>query len=225
VSAVFITSTGTDIGKTFVTAGLIHTLRRRGRAVDAVKPALSGFTEAIEAASDAGVLLTALGRPLGRATLDRLSPWRFEAPLSPDMAARREGRRLDFEALLAFSRQAVAAAEDVLLIEGIGGIMVPLDDEHTVLDWMAALGLPLFLVVGSYLGSLSHSLTAFEVLTRRGLRVEAMVVSESAGSTVDLDETAATLARFAATIPVVALPRLSGPSTAHPAFDRLAALL
>jgi dethiobiotin synthetase len=225
VSAVFITSTGTDIGKTFVTAGLIHTLRRRGRVVEAVKPVLSGFDEKMKAASDADVLLAALGRPSTPAALDRMAPWRFKAPLSPDMAARREGRRLDVDALLGFSRQAIAAAEDVLLVEGIGGIMVPLDGERTVLDWMEALGAPLVLVVGSYLGTLSHTLTAFEVLRQRGLRIAALVVSESAGGSVDLDETAATLARFAVPTSVVALPRLPAPSTAHPAFDRLADLV
>ena len=65
----------------------------------------------------------------------------------------------------------MSARRDVLLIEGIGGIMVPLDDEHTVLDWMLVLQLPVILVAGSYLGTLSHTLTALDVLRRRGLTV------------------------------------------------------
>lgn len=225
MSPVFITATGTDIGKTFITTGLIHTLRRRGRAVDAVKPVLSGFSEETQRESDAGALLAALGRPITRATLDVLSPWRFKAPLSPDMAAEREGRRLDVDDIIAFSRRTIDAAEDVLLIEGIGGIMVPLDERHTVLDWMAALDVPLLLVAGSYLGTLSHSLSALEVLKSRGLRVAATVISETPNSTVGLAETAATLARFAAPVPVVTMPRLVAATMRDAAFERLADLL
>ncbi len=119
------------------------------------------------------MLLTALGRPITEAEIERISPWRFAAPLSPDMAARLESRAIDFEALVKFSRDAIAAAKDTLLIEGIGGIMVPLDDQHTVLDWMMALHIPLVLVTGTYVGSLSHTLTCLDVLARRDLVVKA----------------------------------------------------
>ena len=100
------------------------------------------------------------------------------------MAARRENRSIDFDALVTFSRDAVAGAKDLLLIEGIGGVMVPLNETHTVLDWMAALNIPLVLVAGSYLGSLSHTLTCLDVLARRGLAVKAVVVNETPGSAV-----------------------------------------
>ena len=158
MSAVFITATGTDIGKTFVTAGLIRHLRASGREVDALKPVMTGFDPAHPEASDAGVLLAALGRPIIAAEIARISPFRFSAPLSPDMAARRERRDIDFNALTEFSAGAAARAKGTLLIEGIGGVMVPLDDRHTVLDWMVALTCPVILVTGSYLGSLSHAL-------------------------------------------------------------------
>ena len=67
-----------------------------------------------------------------------------------------------------------------MLIEGVGGIMVPLDERHTVLDWMSALRLPVLLVAGSYLGTISHTLTALHVLAQRNLDIAAVVVSESA---------------------------------------------
>ena len=225
MSAVFVTATGTDIGKTFVTAALIHELRRRGRAVDALKPVVSGFDPVQLAASDPGVLLAALGRAPTAEALDRIAPWRYAAPLSPDMAARREERQLDFAALLAFTRRAVSAASGILLIEGVGGVMVPLDDEHTVLDWMAALALPVLLVGGSYLGAISHALTALDALVRRGLRVEAVIVDESAGSRVDLDATVESISRFAGGVAVVGLPRLRSAETFHPVLQRLADLL
>ena len=225
MTALFVTATGTDIGKTFVTAGLIRALRRAGRMVDAAKPVISGFTLEALGASDTGILLSALGRDLCAEEAARISPWRFTAPLSPDMAAEAEGTAIDFDALVGDSRARIAAAQDVLLIEGVGGIMVPLDDRHTVLDWMDALGLPLLLVAGSYLGTISHTLSALDVLARRGLQVPALVISETPGSTVGLAPTIATLRRFVpADVEILGLPRLAVGQD-HPAFDRLAGLI
>ena len=87
--------------------------------------------------------------------------------------------------------------------------MVPLDASHTVLDWMTALRLPILLVAGSYLGTISHTLTALQVLVRRNLDVAAVVVSESAGSAATLDDTVAAIARFSDSIDVVGIPRLA----------------
>jgi dethiobiotin synthetase len=224
MTAFFITATGTDIGKTFVTAGLIRALRRAGRTVDAAKPVISGFTMAGLDVSDTGILLSAMGRDLTAEEAERISPWRFTAPLSPDMAAEAEGKAVDFDVLLADSRDRIAGRQDVLLIEGVGGVMVPLDETNTVLDWMAALNLPVLLVAGSYLGTISHTLSAVDVLTRRGLRVTALVVSETPDGTVGLGQTIATLRRFIpADIEILALPRLTGQD--HPVFDQLAQLI
>jgi dethiobiotin synthetase len=222
VTAVFVTATGTDVGKTFVTAGLVRHVRAQGRSVAALKPVVSGFDPAFPADSDPGVLLAALGRPITPTEIERIAPFRFAAPLSPDMAARREDRMVDFDAVVEFTRRAVDEPSDLTLIEGVGGIMAPLDGRHTVLDWMTALHIPLVLVAGSYLGTISHTLTCLDVLTRRELTVTAVVVSETAGSTVPLDETVASIGRFAAPIPLVGLPRLPPQSRDHPAFDHIA---
>ena len=225
MTAIFVTGTGTDVGKTFVTAALIRQFRAAGRPVHALKPIASGFDPAAMAASDAGVLLAALGRQVNLDEIARISPWRFAAPMSPDLAARREGKRIDFDAAIEFTSQAMATARnEFLFIEGIGGIMVPLDETRTVLDWMAALRMPVLLVTGSYLGTTSHTLSALEVLASRKLDVAAVVVSESASSTTPLADTAATIARFRKTIEVVSLPRLAA-GESEPAFHRIAALL
>ena len=100
--SVFVTATGTDIGKTFVACGLIRALRRKGRAAAALKPVLSGFEPAEAEGSDSGRLLAALGRPVTPDEIARISPWRFAAPLSPDMAALREKRTLDFAGVVDF---------------------------------------------------------------------------------------------------------------------------
>jgi dethiobiotin synthetase len=225
MSAYFVTSTGTDIGKTFVTAGLIRYLREAGQAVHALKPVVSGYDPSVVETSDPAVLLSALWRPVAADEVERIAPWRFRAPLSPDLAAAREGRSIDFDRLIAFSRQAIDAANGILFIEGVGGIMVPLDANRTVLDWMAALKIPLLLVVGGYLGTISHTLTALDVLAQRQLKVAAIVVSESERNPVELDDTVASIARFAHGVGVVGLPRLPGGINQHPAFAKIATLL
>ena len=222
MTAVFVTGTGTDVGKTFVTAALVRHARAAGRNVAAFKPVVSGFDPATTAISDPGVLLEALGRP--PADIEQISPWRFAAPLSPDLAAAREGRTLDFDAIVAFSRRAATSA-DLTLIEGVGGVMVPLDERHTVLDWMSALRLPVLLAAGSYLGTISHTLTALRVLAQRNLEIAAIVVSESSAPGAPLDDTVAAIARFADAIEVIGLPRLGTDAASHPAIARVAAIL
>ena len=222
VSAIFITATGTDVGKTYVAASLIRHLRQLGHSVDAIKPIVSGFDPAQAATSDPGILLEALGLPVTADEIERTSPWRFRDPVSPDLAAAREGRRIDVDQVVAFCQDAIAQRRDVLLIEGVGGIMVPLDGERTILDVMMALRLPLILVTGSYLGTISHTLTALDALYRRDMNLLAIIVSETPGSPVPLDDVVATISRFAE--PVIGLPRRPARgenSGADPGFGRI----
>jgi dethiobiotin synthetase len=225
MTAYFITATGTDIGKTFVTAGLIGRLREAGATVEALKPVVSGYDSSVVETSDPAVLLRALGRTVTAEAIAHMAPWRFRAPLSPDLAAAREGRVIDFDELVDFSRAAIARTGGTLFIEGVGGIMVPLDSCRTVLDWMDTLGIPLILVVGGYLGTISHTLTALDVLRQRKLSIAAIVVSESERNPVELEDTVASIARFADGAAVVGLPRLPGGLREHPAFARIASLL
>lgn len=221
MAGLFITSSGTGLGKTYLTAGLARHLREGGHAVEAHKPVISGFDVAEAARSDSGILLEALGRPVTQTEIDRISPWRFGAPLSPDMAAMQESIPIDFDELLAFSKTALAASDNVL-IEGAGGVMAPLNRNHTMLDWIAALEIPVALVVGNYLGAISHALTAAAVLRQKDCELRMIVVSESEGATVDLDETAGSISRFARNVGIVALPRNSDAAARDGAFAFIA---
>lgn len=214
----FVTATGTEIGKTYVTAGLIRAARRAGHDVAAMKPVLSGFSEADAATSDAGVLLAALGSPATPANVAALSPWRFRAPLSPDMAAALEGRAIDVEAV-AVACRAASRPGVLTFVEGIGGVMVPLDHRRTVLDLIVALGLPVVLVSASGLGAISHCLTAVAALRERGVKPSLIVLDETPGSTVPLGATRDTLARFCDGATLAILERDAGDD----AFDRLLA--
>lgn len=211
MTRLFVSGSGTGIGKTLVTCILVRQLRAAGKVVRALKPVISGYDPDAVAESDTGRLLAAMGEPFDQAAIGSISPWRLAEPLSPDMAAAREGRRLDVGEIAGFCRFAGPAEDDSIVIaEGVGGVMVPLSDEETVLDWMTALNWPVVLVAGSYLGTLSHTLTAVEAVRYRGLPLSGVVISESPESPVPLDETAQTIARFVTDTPIVPLPRCSG---------------
>lgn len=203
----FVTATGTDVGKTFVAAGLLRAARRAGRTATALKPVLTGYDPALAAASDAGLLLAATGRQAGAAAVAAIAPWRFAAPLSPDMAAAAEGREApDLEGVARFCRASLEA-EPWVLVEGIGGIMVPLDRRHTVLDLVAALHLPILLLSPTALGAISHALTALAAMATRGLVPATLLLVESVGSTVAAAATRDTLAAFCPGVPIAILSR------------------
>src|SRR5262245_30190244 len=225
MTAVFITATGTDIGKTFLTAGLIRHIRGTGGAVAAIKPIVSGFDPGAWQDSDPAVLLAALKRPVALEKVERISPWRLKAPTSPHMARRREARAIVCQEDAAVSRRSMAEDHGARMIEGGGRRTVPFHDRPTVLELMSVLRIPVILVAGSYVGTISHTLSALEVMARRNLDIAAVVVSESEGSAASLEETVATVERFADAIDVVAIPRLAPRADDHAAFARVAALI
>lgn len=200
----FITATGTGIGKTLVTCSLAYQCLRQGTSVRTLKPLISGWEEET---SDTANLLRSQALPVTKATIEATSPWRFHAPLSPDMAALREGKTVDFSEVVHFCQQ--PATEDILLIEGAGGLMTPLNSTHTMLDLIAALQATPILVTGSYLGSLSHTLTALAALEARKLHAHALIVSESNTNEVPFTETLSSLSQFTQ-VPLIPLPRLRG---------------
>ncbi len=205
MNSLFVTATGTGVGKTYVTALLCRQLRAQGRNVRALKPVISGFDPDDHADSDTALLLAALDKLPNAANIEAMSPWRFRAPLSPDMAALRESRDIDFAAVTDFCR--VEDKDDVLVVEGVGGAMVPLTETRTVMDWMAVLGMPALVVAGSYLGTISHTLTTVAAMQERGIAIAGVVVSESEESPVPLAETVAAIARFLDGVEVVPLAR------------------
>ena len=206
MTAIFITATGSDVGKTQVVASLIRQFRQMGRSVEAIKPIVSGYDPAQAAASDTGILISALALPFTPESIDRISPWRFRTALPPDLAARQEERTIDIDELVVFCQNAVSERRDILLIEGVGGIMTPLDGHRTTLDVMMALQLPLILVTGTYRGAISHTLTALDSLFRRDMNVLATIVSETPASAIALDDVVSAISRF--TAPVIGLPRM-----------------
>ncbi len=207
MNGLFVTATGTGVGKTLLTTILCHQLMRRGRAVSALKPVVSGFAYD-DPSSDPALILQSLEMAANPSAVAAIAPWRFHAPVSPHLAARLEGRTLACADVAAFCRAQSHNSCDDLLIEGAGGVMSPIDDSHTVLDLIALLGHPAVLVTGSYLGAISHTLTAICALASRHAPIRGVVVSESEQS-AGLVDTAESLQRLAGPdFPVYTLPRI-----------------
>ncbi len=175
----FVTGTDTDAGKTTVTAGLLRALEDLGVCSEVLKPVQTGCepdAEGVLQAPDADRCADALG---GRQKAGRTRALRcFRPACSPHLAAAEAGERLDARELAAACRRATGAA--VTLVEGAGGIYVPLNDDETMRDLMQELGAPVLLVVGNKLGCINHALLSLETLLGAGLRVVGMVLCRTA---------------------------------------------
>lgn len=203
----FITATGTGVGKTLVTTALCHQWTQQKKRVVALKPLVSGFRD--DGASDSALILQSLGKPSAMTDIAVISPWRWSAPLSPHMAIRQEGNEASLAAVTQFCDAYTPGEYDVMLIEGAGGLMSPINSTHTNCDWIKALACPAILVAGSYLGSITHTITALHVLQSESIPVSAVVISESEAEAVDLQATAESIQHFAKlSCPVYTIPRL-----------------
>lgn len=207
MSAYFVTSVGTGIGKTFTTCALLHAAKQQKMDAVGCKPIISGWDDSAD--TDTAKIISIVG-----GDVDGVSPWRFKAPLSPHMAAPKERKHIDVEQVIAWTNER-KAKHRLSLFETVGGIMVPLDDHYTTLDWMQGANLPVILTTGSYLGSISHTLTALAVLKVVGIEVKALVMNESEEG-IAFEEAVAGLKPFIKNIPLqIFQPRVSSQEQAH----------
>lgn len=169
--SLFVTGTDTEIGKTFVSCALLRGFARAGRCATAMKPIAAGayFTaeDGLWHNEDADQLDAAAGAILPP---DVRTPYLLKAPAAPHIVAAQEGVALKLEPIVACHREAMRRA-DVVVVEGVGGFIVPLDDECDTADLAVALGLPVLLVVGMRLGCINHALLTAEAIAARGLRL------------------------------------------------------
>jgi dethiobiotin synthetase len=178
MTAICVTAIGTDCGKTHISAALVRELTAQNRPALALKPLMSGYSPSGLETSDAGRLLAAMGRPVTDASVSEICWRRFTEWSAPNVAARKAGENLNYDELLLFVRARMAAHSGATLVEGAGGVMSPLTDTHTNLDLIGDLQLPAILLASNYLGAVSHTLTALDVLDRRGVSIAAVVVTQ-----------------------------------------------
>jgi dethiobiotin synthetase len=167
----FVTGTGTEVGKSVVAALIAREAAATGRRVRVYKPAVSGLDEGGE--SDHALLRRASGSPQGDA---EIAPYRYGPPVSPHLAAELAGERIEPERLRAAARAAAGDAE-LLVCEGVGGLLVPLTAEYLVRDLVADLGLPPVVVAPASLGTINHTLLTLEALRAGGIEPRAVVLN------------------------------------------------
>lgn len=175
IKGIFVTGTDTGVGKTYVTAGIAEQLRQSGVDVGVMKPAETGCAvragklvprDAIRLRKAAGV----------KDSLDLVNPVRLRKPLAPSVAASLEGLRIDPRRIHnAFHR--LAGRHDFMIVEGAGGIMVPLAPGYSFLDLAQELGLPVLVVARPSLGTINHSLLTVNALKERGLTIAGIVIN------------------------------------------------
>ncbi len=199
---IFVTGTGTGVGKSVVAAAICAALTARGRRVAAFKPAVTGLDEPGDWPADHELL--ALAASAGQAPED-VAPYRFGPPASPHLAAELAGATIDPQRVESAARAAATGA-DALVVEGVGGVQVPLTADYLVRDLAASLELPLLIVGHTGLGTINHTLLTVEAARAAGLDMAAVVLTPwpSEPSAVERSnrETIERLAR----VPVWALP-------------------
>lgn len=211
--AIFITGTDTGVGKTVVTAALAAFHRACGHRVGVLKPIESGCGDAGDGWPDDGrALVEAAGLTAG---VDDVVPCRYREPLAPSVAAEREGRPVCVAAIVrALDR--MRASSDVTLVEGCGGLMVPISSDATVGDLAATMGLPVVIVARPDLGTLNHTGLTVHYARSLGLEIRGVIISGLDPATDDV----ATLTNSRAIevsydVPVIGvLPRLDAPMDA-----------
>lgn len=167
--AFFLTGTDTGVGKTLIAAALLRAAAAQGLRALGMKPVAAGGAEDVDA------LVAASNVAAPRVAVN---PYLLHEPLSPHLAARRDGVMIDLE-VIAHRFNELRGLADFLIVEGAGGFLVPLSDTHDGADLAARLGLPAILVVGLRLGCLNHALLTAEAIRARGLRLAGWVANQA----------------------------------------------
>lgn len=173
----FITGTGTDVGKTVITAGLLRMLRQTGLDAISMKPVQTGCTQTPNGwrVPDLEAHWAAAAFVPDEAEHRLLAPYCYEPACSPHLAARESGCYPEID-VIRESQLDLAGRHDAVLVEGAGGILVPLDASQTMLDLMVALELPVLLVAEAGLGTINHTLLSIHALRDAGLQVAGVVM-------------------------------------------------
>ena len=184
---IFIIGTDTGVGKTVISAGLAAAIRRQGLRVGVMKPVATGCRlESGEWLSDDALAL-AEAAGLGRESLDQINPVRFENPMAPLPASRLENRSVDLDKI----RQAyheIQSQSDFMIVEGIGGLLVPITENLFVRDLVAAFGLPVVLVSRTKLGTINHTMLTIEALRSENIPILGIIFNRPADEPVGKDE-------------------------------------
>ncbi len=178
-NAFFVTSTGTELGKTFLAEKIISEFISRDISIDCYKPILSGFDKNNIESSDSAKLLLACKKKVTNSNIKKITPWLFETPVAPTIAAKLEKKKISYQSLKRWCLiKKKSSNSSFILFEGAGGVMVPLEKHKTFIDLFEDISFPVVLLVGSYLGTISHTLSALDNLNKRNIKIINIVLNE-----------------------------------------------
>jgi len=179
-SGVFVTGTDTGVGKTYVAAGILAALRRAGRNVVPMKPVQTGclLRKGSLIAPDLMVSLHAGNLRIPAAERADLAPYCFQPACSPHLAARLAGKRISLTRIEKYYRL-LSSHYDGVIVEGAGGVLVPLNSKETMLDLMCRLQLPVLLVARPGLGTLNHVALSLQALRAARLTVLGVILNQA----------------------------------------------
>jgi len=200
---VFVTGTGTEVGKTVVAAAIAHTLANEGKQVAVFKPAVTGL-ENDDREPDHALLRRAAK---SEQSDDEIAPYRYGPPMSPHLAAGLAGEEIQPERLLD-AAHAAAAGSTALVCEGVGGLLVPLTMDYLVRDFAVHLGLPLVVAASPGLGTINHTLLTIEAARSAGLEVTAAVLTPWPEKPSRIEESNRETIAVLGKVEVETLPRL-----------------
>lgn len=199
---VFVTGTGTEVGKTVVAATIARTLTAEGQRVHVFKPAVTGLDEGVE--TDHALLRRASGSDQSDA---EIAPYRYGPPASPHLAAALAGEEIDPARLREAAATAAEGAE-AIVCEGVGGLLVPLSPSYLVRDLAADLGYPLVVVASPGLGTINHTLLTVEAARAAGLDVAAIVLNPWPEGPTEIERSNRETIADRAGAPVLTLPQV-----------------
>ena len=186
---IFITSTGTNIGKTYCTVEILKEMLHRKVLFNAYKPILSGFDIYNIKDSDSYKILKINNKEPEIEDIKKISPWLFEKPLAPSIAAKKENKSLKYNDVLEWCLKK-SDNNIINIFEGAGGLLVPIEKIKTLLDLMKDLNSKVVLVVGNYLGSVSHTLSAIQNLQHANLQIINIIINKNINNNdVDIKDT------------------------------------
>ena len=191
MSGLFITGTDTGIGKTVVSLGLMQTLQDQGLSVAGMKPVASGCEQTAAGLRNADAVQL-LEQSSCQLEYEQVNPYAFAPAIAPHLAAEAAGVRIDLD-VIGTAYRALAARVDCVVVEGVGGWQVPLNDRQNVSDLASALGLDVCLVVGMRLGCINHALLTAGAITDRGCTLTGWVANQLPAPMEELDENINTL--------------------------------
>ncbi|WZY00544.1 dethiobiotin synthase [Bacillus sp. FSL W7-1360] len=168
----FVTGTDTDVGKTIIASGLAAVLKARGIDVGVFKPLLSGIARE-HPESDTSLLKQMSGTSLSH---EEITPFQFHEPLAPYMAAALHGQRVEVAEVLAHWAR-MKEKHDCFIVEGAGGLAVPLGERFLVSDLVCALKLPIVIVARPDLGTVNHTLLTVQYAKQLGIHVAGVIIN------------------------------------------------